>query len=88
MKMLKVGSKRRRTQAQVKADKEEALIREQDIQVKMARLAEAEQKLQKFDQLEAQNEQAKELMRELHAAGHVDIDENGNVSPSKQKPLM
>ena len=51
--MLKVGSKRRRTQAQVKADKEEAEIRELDIQAKLARLAEAEEKLARFDQLEA-----------------------------------
>ena len=72
----------------MKADKEEALLREQDIQDKLARLAEAEQKLAMFDQLEAQNEQAKELMRQLHASGHVDIDDNGNVSPSKQKPQL
>ena len=43
--MLKIGSKRRRTKAQVKADKEEAALREQDIQTKLARLAATEEKL-------------------------------------------
>ena len=43
--MLKIGSKRRRTKAQVKADKLEAELREQDIQTKLARLATTEEKL-------------------------------------------
>ena len=43
--MLKIGSKRRRTKAQVKADKLEAELKEQDIQTKLARLAAAEEKL-------------------------------------------
>ena len=86
--MLKAGIKRRRTQAQVKADKEEALLREQDIEAKLARLAEAEAKLQDYDRMAEQNEQAKALFTQLQAEGHVDVDENGFVSPSKQKSAI
>jgi len=83
--MLKVGSKRRRTQAQVKADKEEALLKEQDTQQKLARLAEAEQKLAHYDQMVAQNEEAKAVIGELQASGDVEFDEHGRITPSKRK---
>ena len=44
MNILKAGISRRRTAAKVNADKSEQVIKEQDIQAKLARLAEAEQK--------------------------------------------
>ena len=84
--MLKIGSKRRRTKAQVKADKEEALLREQDIQDKLARLAAAEEKLVRFEQMAAENERAQAVVGELHAAGQIEVDERGNISASKRKP--
>ena len=83
--MLKVGSKRRRTQAQVQADKEEALLKEQDTEAKLARLAEAEQKLAHYEQMVAQNEEAKAIISELQASGDVEIDDHGRVTPSKRK---
>ena len=83
--MLKAGVGRRRTAAQVNADKSEQVIKEQDIQAKLARLAEAEQKLAMFDQMAAENQAAKEIIGQLQAAGQVDIDDQGRVSPSKQK---
>ena len=49
--MLKSGSKRRRTKAQVKAEKEEALLRDMEIQEKLARLAETEAKLEHFERM-------------------------------------
>ena len=39
-----------------------------------------------LDQVQQENERAKELLSQLHEAGTIDIDEHGNVSPSKQKP--
>ena len=81
--MLKIGSKRRRTQAQVKADKEEAMLREQDIQDRLARLQEVEAKLAEFDRMAAENQHAQDIISQLHAAGQVDIDDHGRVSPSK-----
>ena len=36
--------------------------------------------------LVAQNEKANQIFHELHASGAVEVDEHGNVSPSKPKP--
>ena len=36
--------------------------------------------------MQANFEKAKALMLELQRQGHIDIDDNWNVSPSKQKP--
>lgn len=83
--MLKAGSKRRRTKAQVRAEKEEAQLRDQDIQEKLARLAETEAKLEHFERMAFENEQAKAVVGELHAAGQIDIDDKGNISASKRK---
>ena len=83
--MLKSGSKRRRTKAQVKAEKEEALLRDIDIQEKLARLAEMEEKIKNFERMAAENERAMAVMGELHAAGQIEIDDSGNISASKRK---
>ena len=85
--MLKVGTKRRRTKAQVKAEKEEAELREQELQARLARLAEAEAeaKLAQYDQMEQNYENAKSMILQIQAEGLVDIDDQGKISPSKQK---
>ena len=83
--MLKAGSKRRRTKAQVKAEKEEALLRDLDIQEKLARIAEMEEKIKNFERMAAENERAMAVMGELHAAGQIEIDDSGNISASKRK---
>ena len=84
--MLKISSKRRRTRAEIQAAKEAAATREADIQAKMNFFQQAESKLADYDSMAANFEKAKEMMLELQRQGHVNIDENGNVSPSKQKP--
>ena len=38
-----------------------------------------------FDRMAAENERAKAVIGELQAAGQVDIDEHGVISPSKRK---
>ena len=83
--MLKAGSKRRRTKAQVKAEKEEALLRDLDIQEKLARIADMEEKIKNFERMAAENERAMAVMGELHAAGQIEIDDSGNISASKRK---
>ena len=40
--MLKIGTKRRRTHAQVQLDKEQEMIRLQEVEEKLTRLANAE----------------------------------------------
>ena len=49
-------------------------------------MAEYETKMAMFEQMQQENQRAQELLTELHANGQIEIDENGNVSPSKQKP--
>ena len=48
--MLKVGAKRRRTQTQIKQEKEEAQLKEADIAAKLARLEQMDQELQALKQ--------------------------------------
>ena len=83
--MLKIGTKRRRTQAQIKAEKEEARLREQDLQEKLARMAELQQKEADYDRMLAQHEEASGVLSKLHAEGLIDVDDNGKISPSKRK---
>ena len=84
--MLKVGTKRRRTQAQIKAEKEEAVLREQDLQAKIVNVQNAEAKLADYENMQVNFEKAKALMLELQREGHIDIDDNWNVSSGKTKP--
>ena len=56
------------------------------MQAKMNFFQAAEAKLAQFDAMAADLEKAKTLMLELQRQGQVNIDEHGNVSPSKQKP--
>ena len=83
--MLKTGSKRRRTQTQIKAEKEEARLREEDIQETLARYAEAQQKMADYDRMEAENNRANQVLNELHAEGLIDVGDDGKISPSKKK---
>ena len=85
--MLKISSKRRRTRREIQAEKEAAAAKEADMQAKMNFFQAAEAKLAQFDAMAADLEKAKALMLELQRQGQVNIDEHGNVSPSKQKPV-
>ena len=44
-----------------------------------------EQKVIDYDRMVAENERANTVLNGLHAEGVIEVDENGNVSPSKQK---
>ena len=85
--MLKIGTKRRRTQEQIRLDKEREMTRLQEIDEKLARLEDAEQKLAHYDQMAAENANAKQVIEELQASGDVEIDQHGRISPSKKKIL-
>ena len=86
--MLKIGTKRRRTMAQVKLDKERESLRLQDIDEKLTRLANVEQKLAHYDQMAAENANAKAVIEELQANGDVEIDQHGRITSSKKKQSM
>ena len=84
--MMKVSSKRRRTKKQIEDEKEAEAAKAADMQAKLALFAQAEAKLADYDNMQASLAQAKAMMLELQSQGHVNIDEHGNVSPSKQRP--
>ena len=84
--MMKISSKRRRTRKEIQEQKEADAAKEADHQAKTALLAQAEAKLQDYDNMQANLEKAKAMMLELQAQGAVNIDDHGNVSPSKGKP--
>ena len=80
--MLKVGTKRRRTKAQIQTEKEEEIIKEAAVQEKLARLDEQEA-------LARNNAAAAEILTNMLKEGIAVRDENGNISvpsASKQRP--
>ena len=91
--MLKIGSKRRRTLAQIKADKEAAAQKDADITTKLAMLDELQQQVQALQQQSETNKVASDLMGQFIDAGAVQQSEdneftiNVNGSPSKFKPF-
>ena len=60
--MLKVSSKRRRTLAQIKADKEAAAKKEEDIQAKLAMVDDLQQQLMNLQQEHETGKVASNLM--------------------------
>ena len=84
--MLKISSKRRRTRKEIAAEKQAKANQEQELAAKLEFIAAAEDKLAHYDRLAEQNEQAKAAFEQLQAQGIVDIDDQGNISPSKKKP--
>ena len=92
--MLKESSKRRRTQAQIKADKEAAAQKDAEA---MAKAAELEQLKQQVLQLQQENQTGKiasSLMSQFIESGLVQHNEGdeftvqANGSPSKFKPVL
>ena len=84
--MMKISSKRRRTRKEIQQDKLAEANREADLQAKMAMMAEAEEKLANFDQMNEELMKHRQLFQEMQAVGAIEVDAHGNVSPSKQKP--
>ena len=84
--MLKVSSKRRRTRKEIADAKLADTNREAELAAKLAFIAEAEEKLANYDRMAEQNEQANQVISQMQADGFVNIDNNGVISPSKQKP--
>ena len=77
--MLKVGSKRRRTKAQVKADKEAAANKDvQDAQT-IAELAQLRARVQGLAPEANQGKAASSLLSQLISAGHVEQDSEQTI---------
>ena len=91
--MLKISSKRRRTQAQIKADKEDAANKESVAQAKEAEIAQLRQEMQQLQQDVQTGKVAANLMSQFIESGFVNQDEDGefvvhgNGGDSKFKPF-
>ena len=90
--MLKMSSKRRRTQAEIKADKLAAQQKESITQTQQVEIEQLKQQLQQLQQENATGKIASSLMSQFIDSGLVHHDEGGefiikaNDSPSKFKP--
>ena len=77
--MLKVGTKRRRTKAQIQAEKEEAALKETALKERIA-------KLNKDAELAQNNQRAADVLNEMIKQGIAIQDDNGVISvPSASK---
>jgi len=69
--MLKLGVKRRRTQAQIKEDKEDIILQEIQQQEAMEELAALRNRVQEAEEQATTNKAAAELMSQMIVAGHI-----------------
>ena len=77
--MLKVGSKRRRTKAQVKADKEAAALKDQQDASALVELAQLRARVQGLENEANQGKAASSLLSQMISAGHVEQDSEHTI---------
>ena len=77
--MLKVGSKRRRTKAQVKADKETFATKEQQDALAVVELAQLRARVQGLEHEAIQGKAASDLLSQMINAGHVEQDSEKTI---------
>ena len=84
--MLKLGTKRRRTTNQVKAQKEEARLKEESVAQKLAQFAQLQRELEEARALAQNNKNAADILNDLYSQGHVVAGPDGSVTvPSAPK---
>ena len=69
--MLKIGSKRRRTQEEIKNEKEESMLKEQSIQDKMAQWDALQQRIQELEASNANQSAAATILQEIINSGEL-----------------
>ena len=87
--MLKLGSKRRRTKAQIDEEKEEKQLREEAVNASLLENQRMKHQMAQMEQDNANNSKAATILSELMQKGLVEQDESGNIkvpSASKQRP--
>ena len=92
--MMKISSKRRRTQGQIKADKEAAAQKDAEDRAKQAELEQLKQQVMQLQQENVNGKVATNLMSQFIESGlvhHGEGDEftvQASGSPSKFKPVL
>ena len=77
--MLKAGSKRRRTKAEIEEEKKQAELKEAEVQAKLASLVKAEEEIAKLKAATDQNANAHIVLQDLHSKQKIKVDDNGDI---------
>jgi len=77
--MLKVGSKRRRTKAEIEDEKEQEALKQQKLESDLQELANLRGRIQEAEEQANTNKAAAELMSQMINAGHVQQDAQDQV---------
>ena len=77
--MLKVGSKRRRTKAEIDDEKEQEALKQQKLEVDLQELTNLRSRIQEAEEQANTNKAAAELMSQMINAGHVQQDAQDQV---------
>ena len=78
-----MGVKRRRTKQEILDDKEEARVKEEAIQGKLAEFAAMKAKADDYDRMAESVRNAEQMRDSLLESGHIVRDDEGNLSPVK-----
>ena len=77
--MLKAGIKRRRTQQQIKDQKQEETLRQQSIEAKLAQFDQLKQQYNAMKQEADQGKNATQILTNMIQNGEAEMDETGHV---------
>jgi hypothetical protein len=77
--MLKVGSKRRRTQTQIEEEKQEAMVKQIDVEAKLASLAAMQEEVARLKVQAESNQSASDILNDLASKQKIFINNVGDV---------
>ena len=77
--MCKVGNKRRRTKAQIKEDKRQAVLKEHEQQNAMNELAILRQRVQQAEQKATENQVSSQVLMKMIQSGKAKMGDNDSI---------
>ena len=77
--MLKIGSKRRRTTTQIEDEKEEARLKQADVEAKLASMAAMQEEVARLTARAEQNQSASDILNDLARKQKIVINSIGDV---------
>ena len=83
--MLKIGTKRRRTKQEISEEQEEARIKEEAVESKLAKFDKMKEKVKELEGDVESNKAADVILRSMIKDGYVVMDADGNVTVPSAK---
>ena len=83
-----MGTKRRRTTQEIKDQKEEAQLKEEETNAKLSQVEELMRRCQELEDRAKNNEAASTILTEMIGQGKAIMDDNGNVSIPQEGSQM